>query len=131
MICGRAASFVKGRLTAGRCAGGYAAKPPTKPLDRPRQTCESGAMAKFRSSYVCQNCGAITQRWQGKCESCGEWNTIIEEAVAAGIAGARRSGPGRAFALEGLTGASRVEARIVTGLGELDRVTGGGFVAGS
>ena len=42
-------------------------------------------MAKFRSSYVCQNCGAITQRWQGKCESCGEWNTIIEEAAALGV----------------------------------------------
>jgi DNA repair protein RadA/Sms len=88
-------------------------------------------MAKAKTLYICQNCGAATQRWQGKCESCGEWNTIVEEAVAAGIAGARRSGPGRAFALEGLTGASRVEARIVTGLGELDRVTGGGFVAGS
>ncbi|MGC2783672.1 MAG: DNA repair protein RadA, partial [Roseiarcus sp.] len=45
-------------------------------------------MAKFRSSYVCQNCGAITQRWQGKCESCGEWNTIIEEAAALGVGGA-------------------------------------------
>ena len=52
-------------------------------------------MAKFRSSYVCQNCGAITQRWQGKCESCGEWNTIIEEAAALGIGGAavRRAVP--------------------------------------
>jgi DNA repair protein RadA/Sms len=88
-------------------------------------------MAKAKALYICQNCGAATQRWQGKCESCGEWNTIVEEAVAAGIAGARRAGPGRAFALEGLTGASRPEARIVTGLGELDRVTGGGFVAGS
>ena len=45
-------------------------------------------MAKSRSSYVCQNCGAITQRWQGKCEACGEWNTIIEEAAALGV-GAR------------------------------------------
>ena len=70
-----------------------------KPLDRPGQTCQSGAMAKFRSSYVCQNCGAITQRWQGKCESCGEWNTIIEEAAALGIGGAvaRRGAAGRPF----------------------------------
>src|ERR1700710_2898556 len=89
MICGRAASFVNGRLTPGSARlAANAAKRPTKPLDRPRQTCECSAMAKFRSSYVCQNCGAITQRWQGKCESCGEWNTIIEEGAALGIGGA-------------------------------------------
>src|ERR1700685_3039140 len=78
-------------------------------------------MAKFRSSYVCQNCGAITQRWQGKCESCGEWNTIIEEAAALGVggAGARRGA------------APKPEPRLVTGIGELDRVAGGGFVPGS
>ena len=90
-------------------------------------------MAKSKTLYVCQNCGAVTQRWQGKCESCGEWNTIVEEAVAAGIgaASARKASAGRAFPLEGLTGEARAEARIVTGIGELDRVTGGGFVAGS
>src|ERR1700679_3303125 len=90
-------------------------------------------MAKFRSSYVCQNCGAITQRWQGKCESCGEWNTIIEEAAALGVGAAavRRGTVGRAFALEDLTGDSKPLLRIVTGIGELDRVAGGGFVPGS
>ena len=90
-------------------------------------------MARPRSSYVCQNCGAITQRWQGKCESCGEWNTIIEEAAALGaVAGSsRRGGSGRPFALEDLSGASRPEPRVVTGIGELDRVAGGGFVPGS
>jgi hypothetical protein len=69
------------------------------PLDTLRQTCQFEAMAKFRSSYVCQNCGAITQRWQGKCESCGEWNTIIEEAAALGVGGtvARRGAMGRPF----------------------------------
>jgi DNA repair protein RadA/Sms len=90
-------------------------------------------MAKFRSSYVCQNCGAITQRWQGKCESCGEWNTIIEEAAALGVGGAavRRGAAGRPFPLEDLAGASTPEPRVVTGIGELDRVAGGGFVPGS
>jgi DNA repair protein RadA/Sms len=89
-------------------------------------------MAKTRTSYVCQNCGAITQRWQGKCESCGEWNTIIEEGAALGIgaASARRGVAGRPFALEDLSGDSRPEARIVTGIAELDRVAGGGFVPG-
>jgi DNA repair protein RadA/Sms len=90
-------------------------------------------MAKVRSSYVCQNCGAITQRWQGKCESCGEWNTIIEEAAALGIGGAavRRGTVGRAFPLEDLSGDTKSIARIVTGIAELDRVAGGGFVPGS
>jgi len=53
-----------------------------------------------------------------------------EEAVAAGIAASRNRSAGRAFPLEGLTGEARLEARIVTGLGELDRVTGGGFCRG-
>ncbi len=90
-------------------------------------------MAKFRSSYVCQNCGAISQRWQGKCESCGEWNAIIEEAAALGVGGAaaRRGAAGRPFALEDLSGVSRPEPRVVTGITELDRVAGGGFVPGS
>ena len=90
-------------------------------------------MAKFRSSYVCQNCGAISQRWQGKCEACGEWNAIIEEAAALGVGGAaaRRGAAGRPFALEDLSGASRPEPRVVTGIAELDRVAGGGFVPGS
>ncbi len=90
-------------------------------------------MARFRSSYVCQSCGAISQRWQGKCESCGEWNTIIEEAAALGVGGAaaRRSLVGRPFPLEDLSGASKPEPRIVTGIAELDRVAGSGFVPGS
>ena len=39
-------------------------------------------MAKARASFVCQSCGAVYPRWQGKCEACGEWNTIVEEAGA-------------------------------------------------
>ncbi|HEY7690667.1 MAG TPA: hypothetical protein VH835_18345, partial [Dongiaceae bacterium] len=37
-------------------------------------------MAKAATQYVCQSCGAVTPRWSGKCDSCGAWNTIIEEA---------------------------------------------------
>jgi DNA repair protein RadA/Sms len=90
-------------------------------------------MAKSRTSYVCQNCGAITQRWQGKCDSCGEWNTIIEEGAALGIgaASARKGAVGRPFPLEDLSGTSAPVARIITGIGEFDRVAGGGFVPGS
>ena len=90
-------------------------------------------MARLRASYVCQNCGAISQRWQGKCDSCGEWNTIIEEAAALGVGGAalRKGASGRPFPLEDLSGASPPQPRIVTGISELDRVAGGGFVPGS
>ena len=90
-------------------------------------------MAK-RPNYVCQNCGAISQRWQGKCDACGEWNTIIEESAAIGGVGgasARKGLVGRPFALESLSGESKPVERIVTGIGELDRVAGGGFVPGS
>jgi Predicted ATP-dependent serine protease len=40
-------------------------------------------MARNAPTFVCQNCGAVYGRWQGKCESCGEWNTIVEESAAA------------------------------------------------
>ena len=90
-------------------------------------------MAKARSLFTCQTCGAVSQRWVGRCESCGEWNSIIEENTGSGIGaqaamGARK---GRVFALEGLSGENKPAPRIVSGIGELDRVTGGGFVPGS
>jgi DNA repair protein RadA/Sms len=90
-------------------------------------------MAKGKSVFVCQNCGAVTRRWQGKCESCGEWNTIVEEAAVSGVGapGARKASQGRRFALEDLKSAARPDPRIVTGLHELDRVAGGGFAPGS
>ena len=89
-------------------------------------------MAKVRALFVCQNCGAVTNRWQGRCESCGEWNTIVEDvASGAGVGGGRPPSRGRVFALEGLDGPSYDEPRVETGLGEVDRVTGGGFVPGS
>lgn len=89
-------------------------------------------MGKTRASYVCQNCGAVSSRWQGRCEACGEWNTIIEEMRDAGFGPpARSGGRGRPLALQGLTGDEAPTARLATGIGEFDRVTGGGFVPGS
>src|SRR6187431_2888512 len=90
-------------------------------------------MARREASFICQNCGAVYGRWQGKCDACGEWNTIAEENAA----GARPQMPGRAprkgrvFALEALAGATHDAPRLPSGLSELDRVTGGGFVRGS
>jgi DNA repair protein RadA/Sms len=86
-------------------------------------------MAKSRSTFVCQNCGAVTNRWQGRCDSCGDWNTIVEEN--AGPPSAARATRGRPFELDGLGGESRPAPRTATGVDEFDRVTGGGFVPGS
>jgi DNA repair protein RadA/Sms len=89
-------------------------------------------MAKTRIHFVCQSCGAISQRWQGRCDACGNWNTLLDEAAVGGIA-ARAAVPrhGRVFAFEGMAGPSTSVPRLLSGLGELDRVTGGGFVPGS
>jgi DNA repair protein RadA/Sms len=89
-------------------------------------------MARRTLSFICQNCGAVYGRWQGKCEACGEWNTIAEEGGAADAApGGRAARKGRLFALEPLAGAAHEAPRLASGLAELDRVTGGGFVRGS
>ena len=91
-------------------------------------------MARKKSNFVCQSCGAVTNRWAGKCESCGEWNSIVEESISAGIGGSPktvRGKSGRVVELVALSGEERPAPRIVTGVSELDRVTGGGFVKGS
>ncbi|TMJ60085.1 MAG: DNA repair protein RadA [Alphaproteobacteria bacterium] len=91
-------------------------------------------MAKSALSFVCQNCGAAYNRWQGKCESCGEWNTLVEEDVTGATTmpvSIRSKRKGRLFALESLTGKSHEAPRLPSGMAELDRVTGGGFVRGS
>ncbi len=92
-------------------------------------------MARSTTTYVCQSCGATYGRWQGKCESCGAWNTIAEESIAAtGVGGAPARGGksrGRAFALAGLDGVNDQAPRTETQVGELDRVFGGGLVKGS
>ena len=81
-------------------------------------------MAKSSPSFVCQNCGAAYNRWQGKCEACGEWNTLVEEegttAVPVSIRSKRK---GRQFALESLSGKSQYAPRLSSGMAELDRVT--------
>ncbi len=88
-------------------------------------------MPKKYLAFICQACGAAHGRWQGRCEACGGWNTLAEEAGdAARMPGSRRA-QGRMFALEPLAGSNRDAPRLGSGIGELDRVTGGGFVPGS
>jgi len=91
-------------------------------------------MARAKIQFICQNCGAVSPRWQGRCEACGEWNTMVEESASGGIGGGPTKGPvkrGRIVELQALSGGSNETPRIPTGIAELDRVTGGGFVRGS
>src|SRR5438309_5860604 len=91
-------------------------------------------MAKSALSFVCQNCGAAYNRWQGKCDACGEWNTLAEEDTTGATTmpvSIRSRRKGRKFALESLTGKSQDAPRLSSGMAELDRVTGGGLVRGS
>ena len=87
-------------------------------------------MAKNTSHYVCQACGAVSPRWAGRCDACGEWNTIIEEQVSVTPKGLK---PGKSKGLEISSLADTVapHARESTGIAELDRVLGGGLVEGS
>ena len=89
-------------------------------------------MAKTQSRYVCQECGAVSAKWAGRCESCGAWNALSEEVVEktpGGLSGASRSAQRLAFV--DLQSRSPAPPRLTCGIGEFDRVTGGGLVPGS
>lgn len=90
-------------------------------------------MAKVRSRHVCQQCGHVAMAWSGQCPGCQEWNTLVETAPepgAKGSSGGRRAAPGgKPVPLSEV--AAIEQSRISTGIGELDRVLGGGIVPGS
>ncbi len=89
-------------------------------------------MARGQPSFVCQACGAVHAKWSGRCDACGGWNTIVEEAAPAPAGtGARRTGRGRVFTLEDLKTEDVAPQRRVTAVAEFDRVCGGGLVPGS
>ncbi len=88
-------------------------------------------MSRRGLSFVCQNCGAAFSRWQGKCEACGEWNTLADEAAETPAGPGRKPAKGRLFALQPLSGEAHEAPRLPSGIAELDRVTGGGLVRGS
>ncbi|MEM1117408.1 MAG: DNA repair protein RadA [Bacteroidota bacterium] len=106
-------------------------------------------MAKSKTQYVCQECGHTTPRWTGQCAGCGAWNSLVEEAVPTKVkAPVLRSGravgdggSGTAPRLGGAYGSARPQRladvavaerhRLPTGLGEFDRVMGGGVMVGS
>ncbi|RIK09304.1 MAG: DNA repair protein RadA [Acidobacteria bacterium] len=80
--------------------------------------------------YACQECGNVTLKWQGQCHACGEWNTIVEEPAAEVSFVGDGAGTGDRPESIGAIDDSQT-ARLASGIGELDRVLGGGFVPGS
>ncbi len=89
-------------------------------------------MAKIKSAYVCQNCGAESAKWIGRCNSCGEWNTYVEQRISKGPARStsiRKDSYTTPISLEEVQ--SDQVARIDLRNGEFNRVLGGGIVPGS
>jgi DNA repair protein RadA/Sms len=91
-------------------------------------------MAKLQRRYVCQACGSVASKWQGQCVDCAEWNTLVEEAGAVVTPFAAKhnlQSGGRAVSVVGLDAEIALPERAATGIKELDRALGGGFVEGS
>jgi DNA repair protein RadA/Sms len=88
-------------------------------------------MAKAAEQFVCQNCGTFYRKWQGKCDGCGEWNTIVQEVAAEAVPRGLSIGKGNVIELTGLTGETESAPRMITGIAEFDRACGGGLVPGS
>ena len=88
-------------------------------------------MKKTRSKFVCQTCGSESPRWMGKCPECGAWNAMVEERLDASVkTGKKIRGDGiDPMPLSKIPLIS--EERSGTGIGEFDRVLGGGLVAGA
>jgi DNA repair protein RadA/Sms len=84
-------------------------------------------------SFTCTACGAAHTKWSGRCEACGAWNTIVEEApLSAGPAAKSLGGSwGKRVALSTLATSEPNPPRVASGMGELDRVLGGGLVPAS
>jgi DNA repair protein RadA/Sms len=88
-------------------------------------------MAKAKASYVCGSCGARTPQWQGQCPACQAWNTLELAASALPMHAARGAPAGKVASRTVTEISQETELRAVSGIGELDRVLGGGLVAGS
>ncbi|MCC3859988.1 DNA repair protein RadA [Pseudemcibacter aquimaris] len=90
-------------------------------------------MARPKRIYVCNSCGSTYSKWAGQCEGCGEWNTLTEEASENSPTGLGKSSnaKGNIIELSALKGEDEALPRMKSGIGEFDRVTGGGLVPGS
>src|SRR3984957_14775851 len=81
-------------------------------------------LAKPTTRFVCQSCGAVTPKWAGRCETCGEWNPVEPEAIPPSPGAAARKPPAAASSVNfvGLRGDVAPPPRAITGIEELDRV---------
>jgi DNA repair protein RadA/Sms len=91
-------------------------------------------MAKLKSQFVCQNCGATYGKWAGRCENCGEWNTLVEQASSVAQSNVAKAGSsGKKLTVQSISTISGDAdgSRLSTGVEDLDIVLGGGIVPGS
>jgi DNA repair protein RadA/Sms len=96
-------------------------------------------MSRATTAFVCQSCGSAHAKWAGRCEGCGQWNTLVEETASAPLAAGATTKPSaraggrksRGLELAPLAGETEPLPRLTTGIAELDRVLGGGIAPGS
>ena len=88
-------------------------------------------MVKRKTTFTCQNCGTSYGKWAGQCDSCGEWNTLVEETSTEAIPKGLGKAKGHTIELVQLDGVSIETSRLTSNLKEFDRVCGGGIVPGS
>ncbi|MBC7564647.1 DNA repair protein RadA [Candidatus Saccharibacteria bacterium] len=91
-------------------------------------------MAKTKTQFVCQNCGTVYGKWSGRCDNCGEWNTLVEQISSSGSSSvAKASGTGRPLSVQSIKDMTVDDAskRILTGAHDLDIVLGGGILPGA
>jgi DNA repair protein RadA/Sms len=89
-------------------------------------------MVKTKHVFVCQNCGASYPNWTGKCDNCGEWNTLVEEAPAVTGKSAVARSTGNVLKPQTMKSIPREDktSRLSTGINDLDDVLGGGILLG-
>lgn len=92
-------------------------------------------MAKARTNYVCQQCGATHTKWSGRCDNCGEWNTLVEQAVQSlgKSSVAKASSAGTPLTVTSMKDVpyDDSKSRLSTGVNDLDEVLGGGILKGA
>lgn len=89
---------------------------------------------KSKTQFVCQNCGAVHSKWSGRCDNCGEWNTLVEQIADSGSSSvAKGAKSGRPLGVQSIKDMKREDTvkRMLTGSSDLDAVLGGGILPGA